>query len=84
MRAVIQPVASAFVTVNNEVISQISRGLMVLVGTGAGLHFTHSAMCVPIHAFKTDDNASDVELLSKKISVLHDCRATCVDLTKCS
>jgi len=49
MRAVIQRVASASVTVNNEVISQISRGLMVLVGIGA------------------DDNASDIELLSKKI-----------------
>ncbi|EGO21241.1 hypothetical protein SERLADRAFT_452373 [Serpula lacrymans var. lacrymans S7.9] len=34
MRAVVQRVASASVTVNNEVISQISRGLMVLVGIG--------------------------------------------------
>ncbi|KIM86309.1 hypothetical protein PILCRDRAFT_322107 [Piloderma croceum F 1598] len=49
MRAIIQRVTSASVTVNNEVISQISRGLMILVGIGA------------------DDNASDVELLSKKI-----------------
>ncbi|KAF9269339.1 D-tyrosyl-tRNA deacylase [Marasmius fiardii PR-910] len=34
MRAVIQRVASASVTVDNEVVSQISRGLMVLVGIG--------------------------------------------------
>ncbi|KAJ7073936.1 D-Tyr tRNAtyr deacylase-like domain-containing protein [Mycena amicta] len=34
MRAVIQRVASASVTVDGEVISQISRGLMVLVGIG--------------------------------------------------
>ncbi|KAF9014118.1 D-Tyr tRNAtyr deacylase-like domain-containing protein [Cyathus striatus] len=35
MRAVIQRVTSASVSVDNEVISQISRGLMVLVGIGA-------------------------------------------------
>ncbi|PCH37916.1 hypothetical protein WOLCODRAFT_96112 [Wolfiporia cocos MD-104 SS10] len=34
MRAVVQRVASASVTVDNEVISSISRGLMVLVGIG--------------------------------------------------
>ncbi|KAJ4478489.1 D-Tyr tRNAtyr deacylase-like domain-containing protein [Lentinula aciculospora] len=34
MRAVVQRVASASVTVDNAVISQISRGLMVLVGIG--------------------------------------------------
>ncbi|KII88181.1 hypothetical protein PLICRDRAFT_41319 [Plicaturopsis crispa FD-325 SS-3] len=34
MRAVLQRVSSASVTVNNDVISQISRGLMVLVGIG--------------------------------------------------
>ncbi|KAJ8092781.1 D-tyrosyl-tRNA(Tyr) deacylase [Marasmius tenuissimus] len=34
MRAVIQRVASASVTVDNEIVSQISRGLMVLVGIG--------------------------------------------------
>ncbi|KAF9449604.1 hypothetical protein P691DRAFT_727723 [Macrolepiota fuliginosa MF-IS2] len=34
MRAVIQRVASASVTVDNEVISKISKGLMVLVGIG--------------------------------------------------
>ncbi|KAJ8700422.1 D-tyrosyl-tRNA(Tyr) deacylase [Pleurotus ostreatus] len=34
MRAVIQRVASASVSVNNEVVSSISRGLMVLVGIG--------------------------------------------------
>ncbi|KIK62890.1 hypothetical protein GYMLUDRAFT_41751 [Collybiopsis luxurians FD-317 M1] len=35
MRAIIQRVSSASVTVDNEVISSISRGLMVLVGIGA-------------------------------------------------
>ncbi|KAF8808978.1 hypothetical protein BYT27DRAFT_7188068 [Phlegmacium glaucopus] len=35
MRAIIQCVSSASVTVDNEVISQISKGLMVLVGIGA-------------------------------------------------
>lgn len=49
MRAVIQRVTSASVTVDSEVISRISRGLMILVGIG------------------TDDGASDVEVLSKKI-----------------
>ncbi|KAI0273514.1 D-Tyr tRNAtyr deacylase-like domain-containing protein [Gloeopeniophorella convolvens] len=49
MRAVVQRVLSASVTVDSEVVSQISRGLMVLVGIGA------------------DDNASDVEVLAKKI-----------------
>ncbi|KAJ7171958.1 D-Tyr tRNAtyr deacylase-like domain-containing protein [Mycena filopes] len=34
MRAVVQRVASASVTVDGQVISQISRGLMVLVGLG--------------------------------------------------
>ncbi|VDB82862.1 unnamed protein product [Peniophora sp. CBMAI 1063] len=34
MRAVVQRVLSASVTVDNETISQISRGLMVLVGIG--------------------------------------------------
>ncbi|KAE9395380.1 D-tyrosyl-tRNA deacylase [Gymnopus androsaceus JB14] len=34
MRAIIQRVTAASVTVDNEVISQISRGLMVLVGIG--------------------------------------------------
>ncbi|KAL4261409.1 D-aminoacyl-tRNA deacylase [Pleurotus pulmonarius] len=34
MRAVIQRVASASVSVNDEVVSSISRGLMVLVGIG--------------------------------------------------
>ncbi|PFH51721.1 hypothetical protein AMATHDRAFT_141892 [Amanita thiersii Skay4041] len=34
MRAVIQRVASASVTVDNEVISKISKGLLVLVGIG--------------------------------------------------
>jgi len=34
MRAVIQRVLSASVTVDNEVVSEISRGLMVLVGIG--------------------------------------------------
>ncbi|KAI0005921.1 D-Tyr tRNAtyr deacylase-like domain-containing protein [Russula compacta] len=34
MRAVVQRVLSASVTVNNEVVSDISRGLMVLVGIG--------------------------------------------------
>ncbi|CAL1705490.1 unnamed protein product [Somion occarium] len=49
MRAVLQRVASASVTVDNEVISSISRGVMVLVGIGK------------------DDNASDIEVLCKKI-----------------
>jgi len=35
MRAIIQCVSSASVTVDNEVISQISKGLMVLVGIGS-------------------------------------------------
>jgi len=35
MRAIIQRVTSASVAVNNEMISQISHGLMVLVGIGA-------------------------------------------------
>ncbi|PAV23782.1 d-tyrosyl-trna deacylase [Pyrrhoderma noxium] len=34
MRAVIQRVASASVTVDNEIVSKISKGLMVLVGIG--------------------------------------------------
>ncbi|KZP08716.1 hypothetical protein FIBSPDRAFT_254215 [Athelia psychrophila] len=34
MRAIIQRVSAASVTVNNEMISQISQGLMVLVGIG--------------------------------------------------
>ncbi|KAF5358233.1 hypothetical protein D9756_001255 [Leucocoprinus leucothites] len=34
MRAIIQRVSSASVTVDNEVISKISKGLMVLVGIG--------------------------------------------------
>ncbi|THU81508.1 D-tyrosyl-tRNA deacylase [Dendrothele bispora CBS 962.96] len=34
MRAILQRVTSASVTVENEVISQISKGLMVLVGIG--------------------------------------------------
>ncbi|KAI9437116.1 D-Tyr tRNAtyr deacylase-like domain-containing protein [Russula earlei] len=34
MRAVVQRVLSASVTVNDEVVSEISRGLMVLVGIG--------------------------------------------------
>ncbi|KAH9997605.1 D-Tyr tRNAtyr deacylase-like domain-containing protein, partial [Russula vinacea] len=34
MRAVVQRVLSASVTVNNEIVSEISRGLMVLVGIG--------------------------------------------------
>jgi len=49
MRAVVQRVLSASVTVNNEVVSEISRGLMVLVG------------------ISVDDNASDIEVLAKKI-----------------
>lgn len=36
MRAIIQRVTGASVTVGEEVVSQISRGLMVLVGIGAG------------------------------------------------
>ncbi|KAF8136659.1 D-Tyr tRNAtyr deacylase-like domain-containing protein [Boletus edulis] len=36
MRAVVQRVASASVTVDGKVISSISRGLMVLVGIGTG------------------------------------------------
>jgi len=36
MRAIIQRVSSASVTVEGDVISQISRGLMVLVGIGTG------------------------------------------------
>ncbi|KAI0062369.1 D-tyrosyl-tRNA deacylase, partial [Artomyces pyxidatus] len=52
MKAVVQRVLSASVTVDGEVISQISRGLMVLVGIG------------------TDDTASDVEVLTKKIMSL--------------
>ncbi|TFY83036.1 hypothetical protein EWM64_g974 [Hericium alpestre] len=52
MRAVVQRVLSASVSVNDEVISQISRGLMVLVGIG------------------TDDTASDVDVLTKKILAL--------------
>ncbi|KAF9479276.1 hypothetical protein BDN70DRAFT_807288 [Pholiota conissans] len=35
MRAIIQRVSSASVTVNNEVVSKISNGLMVLVGIGS-------------------------------------------------
>ncbi|OSX65487.1 hypothetical protein POSPLADRAFT_1044845 [Postia placenta MAD-698-R-SB12] len=34
MRAIVQRVSSASVTVDNEVISSISRGLMVLIGIG--------------------------------------------------
>ncbi|KAI0256583.1 D-tyrosyl-tRNA deacylase [Lactifluus subvellereus] len=49
MRAVVQRVLSASVTVDSETVSQISRGLMVLVGIGV------------------DDNASDIEILTKKI-----------------
>ncbi|ETW86226.1 hypothetical protein HETIRDRAFT_242324, partial [Heterobasidion irregulare TC 32-1] len=49
MRAVVQRVLSAAVSVDDEVVSQISRGLMVLVGIG------------------TDDTASDVDILTKKI-----------------
>lgn len=37
MRAVVQRVLSAAVSVDDEVVSQISRGLMVLVGIGIGL-----------------------------------------------
>jgi len=37
MRAVIQKVTSASVTVDGEVISKIAKGLMVLVGIGTGL-----------------------------------------------
>jgi len=36
MRAVIQRVSSASVTVANEKISEIGQGLMVLIGIGAG------------------------------------------------
>ncbi|KDR73685.1 hypothetical protein GALMADRAFT_71829 [Galerina marginata CBS 339.88] len=35
MRAIIQRVSSASVTVNNEIVAQISNGLMVLVGIGS-------------------------------------------------
>ncbi|KAI0693320.1 D-Tyr tRNAtyr deacylase-like domain-containing protein [Cytidiella melzeri] len=42
MRAVVQQVASASVTVDNELISSIGRGLMVLVGIGTGNCVNHS------------------------------------------
>lgn len=35
MRAVIQRVSSASVTVDNEVVSRISKGLMVFIGIGS-------------------------------------------------
>ncbi|KAI0306677.1 D-Tyr tRNAtyr deacylase-like domain-containing protein [Multifurca ochricompacta] len=40
MRAVVQRVLSASVTVDSEVVSEISQGLMVLIGIGIGIsHF---------------------------------------------
>ncbi|KAJ7706937.1 D-Tyr tRNAtyr deacylase-like domain-containing protein [Mycena rosella] len=52
MRAVVQRVASASVSVDGQVISRISRGLMVLVGIGKG---------------RSDDNESDVSTLTNKL-----------------
>lgn len=56
---------------NNDVISQISRGLMVLVGIGIGRYrgqsktkFVSESNCVG-----SDDTTYDVDLLSNKMSV---------------
>ncbi|KAK7038189.1 D-aminoacyl-tRNA deacylase [Favolaschia claudopus] len=57
MRAVVQRVSSASVSVEGQVISQISRGLMVLVGIGKG-----KTSRLPI-----DDTESDVSSLTNKI-----------------
>ncbi|KAF8912148.1 D-Tyr tRNAtyr deacylase-like domain-containing protein [Gymnopilus junonius] len=38
MRAIVQRVSNASVTVDNEVVSKIAHGLMVLVGIGSGPH----------------------------------------------
>ncbi|KAL5532844.1 DTD1 [Sanghuangporus sanghuang] len=62
MRAVIQRVASASVTVDNDVISKISRGLMVLVGIG--VDDTEADMqqiankIVSLRVFNDTDNSS--------------------------
>ena len=60
--------------VDSEIVSEISRGLMVLVGIGVGK--SHSTIYIyrAISSDKnlwphTDDNASDIENLSKKMSV---------------
>ncbi|KAL5490004.1 DTD1 [Sanghuangporus weigelae] len=62
MRAVIQRVASASVTVDNDVISKISRGLMVLVGIGvddteADMQQTANKI-ISLHVFNDTDNPS--------------------------
>ncbi|KAJ6490722.1 D-Tyr tRNAtyr deacylase-like domain-containing protein [Mycena vitilis] len=54
MRAVVQRVTSASVSVDGQVISQISRGLMILVGIGTGKPIPH-------------DTESDVSTLTNKI-----------------
>jgi D-aminoacyl-tRNA deacylase len=50
MRAVLQRVTSASVTVDSEVVSAISRGLVVLVGIGTGQRATLSIVLGFAHA----------------------------------
>ncbi|EIN07130.1 D-tyrosyl-tRNA deacylase [Punctularia strigosozonata HHB-11173 SS5] len=59
MRAVIQRVTSASVTVDNEVVSAISRGLVVLVGIGTDDTTTDvETLCKKILSLRVFDNAS--------------------------
>jgi D-Tyr-tRNAtyr deacylase len=48
--------------VNNEVISQISRGLMVLVGIGTGLY--------PAHILLFDPALEQLNMASRQMTVL--------------
>ncbi|KAJ6531567.1 D-tyrosyl-tRNA deacylase [Mycena vulgaris] len=61
MRAVVQRVTSASVSVDGQVISQISRGLMVLVGIGKGTRLRCGSFVL------TDDAESDVSTLTSKL-----------------
>ncbi|TRM58570.1 D-Tyr tRNAtyr deacylase-like domain-containing protein [Schizophyllum amplum] len=64
MRAIIQRVSSASVTVDNEVVSRISKGLMVLVGIGTDDSATDAATIINkiLNLRVFNDSADDAKM----------------------
>ncbi|ESK91395.1 d-tyrosyl-trna deacylase [Moniliophthora roreri MCA 2997] len=68
MRAVIQRVSSASVTVDNETVSQISRGLMVLVGIGTDDTMVDATTIInKILSLRVFDDQSDGKMWRKSV-----------------
>ena len=66
MRAVVQRVTSASVTVENETVGSIGAGMMVLIGVAfmMGLFSTKSIMKESVDAFNDEYSLQDVQLYS--------------------